>query len=482
MYWPVCRSECEAVQNKCGAIPNLNCSQFQDNAYECSRLLSSSQFQIPFGSRDESAFSVYLLSTLFALALFAWWTVLFVRYHTQSTSLHTFLTVLLCMNLLADAVNTVVYRSIAANRGVGSIFQGMLVVCVQLLYDTLFIFVLLVVTKGWCVLFASLLGSEWCRYYALSILFYCTEGLLLIYNVEKTSPVLFHALCLLLFLLLAAEMAVTVHYAIFKTRMKLERMFRDGLDPYAHPTFFKYRTFVLLLGLLALKTLLMLCRHLLFPLARLDDSRPAIALFAALSDNLVLLLLALLYRPRLESRVFLSGSADDSDFVVMVSVVLTRRMKEGESVEKEREFVVVFPGEDNYGFAQKSFTVDAGDKECGQNVNKVNTKAEVRFNVYLATWLPENVKERFLTLEKNNINGRGEFVITSSEERFQDKNRAIALRKLQEKVDRACAEPKKRKLKTDVDPLVKKKWVEDKRRRSELKQKRKGKEGGIEHF
>ena len=83
---------------------------------------------------------------------------------------------------------------------------------------------------------------------------------------------------------------------------------------------------MLLLSLLALKTLLMLCRHLLFPLARLDDSRPAIALFAALSDNLVLLLLALLYRPRLESRVFLSGSADDSDFVVMVSVVLTRRM------------------------------------------------------------------------------------------------------------------------------------------------------------
>ena len=102
------------------------------------------------------------------------------------------------------------------------------------------------------------------------------------------------------------------------------------------------------------------------------------------------------------------------------------------------------------------------------------------------------MKERFITLEKNNINGRGEFVITASEERFQDKNRAIALRKLQEKVDRACTEPKKRKMKTgaiclsffsvDVDPLVKKKWIEDKRRRSELKQKRKGKEGGIEHF
>ena len=65
-----------------------------------------------------------------------------------------------------------------------------------------------------------------------------------------------------------------------------------------------------------------------------------------------------------------------------------------------------------------------------------------------------NVKERFLTLEKNNINGRGEFVITSSEERFQDKNRTIALRKLQEKVDRACAEPKKRKMKTGVICLL----------------------------
>lgn len=160
-------------------------------------------------------------------------------------------------------------------------------------------------------------------------------------------------------------------------------MFRDGLDPYTHPTccpprrlthsFFKYRTFVLLLGVLLVKTLLMLCRHVLFPLARLDESRAAIALFAALSDNLVLLLLALLYRPQLESRMFLSGSTDDSDFVIMVSVVLTKRMwglgnyirdrKEGESVKKEREFVVVFPGEDNFGFAQKSFTVDTADKE-----------------------------------------------------------------------------------------------------------------------
>lgn len=80
----------------------------------------------------------------------------------------------------------------------GTIFEGMMVVCMQLLYDTLFIFVcasqrsltrsLFVITKGWCVLFASLLGSEWCRYYALSILFYCTEGLLLVRAMPSSQP------------------------------------------------------------------------------------------------------------------------------------------------------------------------------------------------------------------------------------------------------------------------------------------------------
>ena len=58
-----------------------------------------------------------------------------------------------------------------------------------------------------------------------------------------------------------------------------------------------------------------------------------------------------------------------------------------------------------------------------------------------------NVRERFISLEKNNINVKGEFVITSSEQRFQGKNKEIALRKLQKKVDRACVKPKERKMK-----------------------------------
>lgn len=162
----------------------------------------------------------------------------------------------------------------------------------------------------------------------------------------------------------------------------MECMYRDGLNPYTHPTssrprtliysFYKYRTFLLVLFVLILKSALILTRHLLFPLLRLDDSRVAIAVFATVSDNLVVLLLAVVYRPQMESSVFLSGTTDDSDFIVMVSVVLTKRMwlsphsitcrKPEDRLEKTSEFVVLFPGEDNYGFAQKSFLVDSDDK------------------------------------------------------------------------------------------------------------------------
>ena len=58
------------------------------------------------------------------------------------------------------------------------------------------------------------------------------------------------------------------------------------------------------------------------------------------------------------------------------------------------------------------------------------------------------MKSRFWKQEQNNINSRGEFVLTANEERFQSRNREIVMQKIQEKVDRAAVHPKKRKLKT----------------------------------
>ena len=119
--------------------------------------------------------------------------------------------------------------------------------------------------------------------------------------------------------------------------------------------------------------------------------------------------------------------------------------------------------------------------------SRVVTRVEIKMNVK-----SRDVKDRFINLEKNNINARGEFYITSSEERFQERNREIVLQKIQEKINRASIKPKERTIRRgiflkvafilEVNDLVKKNWVEEKRKRSELKQRRKGKENTIEHF
>jgi protein subunit release factor B len=80
----------------------------------------------------------------------------------------------------------------------------------------------------------------------------------------------------------------------------------------------------------------------------------------------------------------------------------------------------------------------------GQNVNKVNTKAELRFVVDEATWIPEQVRERFLGVASNRINKEGEFVIQSDTERTQNGNKQSCLKKLEDMLARAAIAPKDR--------------------------------------
>ncbi|CAI0413869.1 unnamed protein product [Linum tenue] len=56
----------------------------------------------------------------------------------------------------------------------------------------------------------------------------------------------------------------------------------------------------------------------------------------------------------------------------------------------------------------------------GQNVNKVNTKVDMRFNVKNAHWLSDRIKEKILQTEKNRINKDGEIVISSTRTRTQN--------------------------------------------------------------
>ncbi|XP_024029095.1 peptidyl-tRNA hydrolase ICT1, mitochondrial [Morus notabilis] len=77
----------------------------------------------------------------------------------------------------------------------------------------------------------------------------------------------------------------------------------------------------------------------------------------------------------------------------------------------------------------------------GQNVNKVNTKVDMRFNVKNANWLGDRIRERIMQMEKNRINKDGELVISSTKTRTQKGNIEDALGKLQAIIDAAAYVP-----------------------------------------
>ncbi|XP_035198531.1 peptidyl-tRNA hydrolase ICT1, mitochondrial [Oxyura jamaicensis] len=78
----------------------------------------------------------------------------------------------------------------------------------------------------------------------------------------------------------------------------------------------------------------------------------------------------------------------------------------------------------------------------GQNVNKVNTKAEVRFHLASADWIPEAVRQRMASMHKNKINRAGELIVSSEESRYQMRNLAICLEKIRAMVTEATEKPK----------------------------------------
>ena len=67
----------------------------------------------------------------------------------------------------------------------------------------------------------------------------------------------------------------------------------------------------------------------------------------------------------------------------------------------------------------------------GQNVNKVNTRVEIRFHVSSATWIPQEVRDRLLEQQKSRINKEGVLIIYSQEHRTQGRNRAECMSKLE---------------------------------------------------
>lgn len=81
----------------------------------------------------------------------------------------------------------------------------------------------------------------------------------------------------------------------------------------------------------------------------------------------------------------------------------------------------------------------------GQNVNKVNTKVELRFDVKNSSVLSEEEKNLLLVKLKTRINNEGILIITSQEDRSQLKNKENTIAKLYALITRALTPQKPRR-------------------------------------
>jgi ribosome-associated protein len=107
----------------------------------------------------------------------------------------------------------------------------------------------------------------------------------------------------------------------------------------------------------------------------------------------------------------------------------------------------------------------------GQNVNKVSTAVHLRFDIPNSS-LPPDHKERLLALADRRITRDGVLVIKAQSQRTQELNRAEAWGRLQELVDSVAAPPKRRRP-TKPTAASRRRRLEAKTLRGEVKQLRK---------
>ena len=108
----------------------------------------------------------------------------------------------------------------------------------------------------------------------------------------------------------------------------------------------------------------------------------------------------------------------------------------------------------------------------GQNVNKVATAVQLRFNVSDTKVLSDPVKERLIKIAGKKVSGSGDLIITARRYRSQSKNRDDAYNRLRSIILKALDKPRRR-IPTRVPTSAKEKRLKAKQIRSGKKKDRK---------
>jgi ribosome-associated protein len=108
----------------------------------------------------------------------------------------------------------------------------------------------------------------------------------------------------------------------------------------------------------------------------------------------------------------------------------------------------------------------------GQNVNKVETAVQLRFDVRHSPSLPEPVRERLLRLGGHRLTQEGVLVITAQRFRTRERNRADALERLLELIREAAKPPPPKRRPTRPTLGSQQRRLEGKAKRADVKRGR----------
>ena len=125
----------------------------------------------------------------------------------------------------------------------------------------------------------------------------------------------------------------------------------------------------------------------------------------------------------------------------------------------------IFENELNFRFVRSS-------GPGGQNVNKVSTAVQLRFDITSNTTLSDEIKKRLKRISGRRVTNDGELIIEAKRFRHQEKNRADAVARLMELIRKAMRPPVKR-IPTERTLSSENSRIVSKKKRGDMKKTRK---------